>query len=170
MDVSLKLCGVFVSRFCCSGGRFYTILVSFGGHFGDILVSFWFSWASFGDPGPPRGPKGTPKGTKSKTGWLTPVRAHAFDHPTGSLWGAFFGKFCVLCGLFSRFFFEALFGRFLGSLGTPSNHQNDGLVYTKLSFSHFHLYPQNDRKLSPNGYLFGSLWAVLGSVGHHFGG
>ena len=98
---------------------------------------------------PPRGPlRGPSRKSHEKVDFWSP-----FGRPKGSLWGSIFGNFRVFSVSFSSVFFEALFERLLGYLGTPSNHENDGFVYTKPSFSHFHLYPQSDRKLAPKGTL-----------------
>ena len=57
-------------------------------------------------------------------------------------------------------------------LGTPSNHENDGFVYTKPSFSHFHLELQNNRKWCPTGTPadpFGTPWASFWVFGRVLG-
>ena len=55
-------------------------------------------------------------------------------------------------------------------LGPPSNHENDGFVYTRPSFFTFPPGASNQTKSVSKGYPFGSLWVVLGTLGHVFGG
>ena len=121
--------------------------------------------------GPPRGPlKGPSRKNHEKIDF-----GLLFGRPKGSLWGSIFGNFRVFSVSFSSVFFEALFERLLGYLGTPSNHENDGFVYTKPSFSHFHLELRNNRKwcpmgipLAPLGVPWASFWLfrrVLGQLG-----
>ena len=125
---------------------FGTILMSFWSHFGVILVPLGGHLATLA---PPRGPlRGRSRKSHEKLDFWSP-----FGRPTGSLWGFIFDYFRDFLNVFSRCFFEVLFGRLVGSLGTPSNHENSGLAYTKPSFLHFHLYPQNVRKLRPMGTL-----------------
>ena len=113
---------------------------------------------------PPRGPlRGPSRKSHEKVDFWSP-----FGRPKGSLWGSIFGNFRVFSVSFSSRFFEALFGRLLGSLGTPSNDENDGFVIAKPSFSLFHLYLQNDRKLSPMGNSLKPFWVVLARLGHFF--
>ena len=73
---------------------------------------------------PPRGPlKGPSRKNHEKVDFWLP-----FGRPRGSLWESIFGNFRVFSVSFSSVFFEALFERLLGYLGTPSNHENDGFV------------------------------------------
>ena len=144
-------------RDCC------VILVSFWCHFGVILVSVWCPWGSFGDPGAPRVPlKGPGRKTDEKVGSLV-----AFWHPQGVPLGSNFRYFLCFFGVFCSLFFETLFGRLLGSLGTCSNHKNIGFVYTKALFSHFYLEFPKNRKWHTKGTFwdaFGWFWEVLGTI------
>ena len=153
MAFCLKLFGVSGFLFCCAGDSFYMIFVAFLYHFGVILVTFW---CHFGVPGgllaalgPPKGPlKGPSRTSYEKVGFWS-----LFDHPKGSLWRHIFGNFCVFFDVFSNDFSGVLFGGLLGFRGTPSNHETKGVVYTKPSFSHLHLYSKNYRKPCPIGTL-----------------
>ena len=134
MDVCFELFDVFVFLFCCAEGCFTRLWF--------ILVSFWCPWECFGNRWPPRAP---PKGPSRKS-YETNGSLAAFGVPKGSLWGAILRYIRCFGGVCSSSFFKLLFGRLLGSLGTPSNHKNKGFVLTKSSFSHFHLELQNDQK------------------------
>ena len=81
------------------------------GHCGDILVSFWSAWTSFGDPGPPRGP---PKGPSRKQGgqpWFVCRFLAAQRGPFGepfSVNAMFFPMFLRV--IFSKLFLEGFWG------------------------------------------------------------
>ena len=109
-------------------------------------MSFWkyfgVRWGLLATLGLPRAPlKGPSRKSDENVGSLT-----AFWPPLGVPLGSNFRYFWYFFGIFSVYVFESIFLRLLGSLGTSSNHENDGFVYTKPSFSHFHLELQSDRK------------------------
>ncbi len=62
--------------------KFSCHFMSFGRHFGVILVSFWCPWVSLGDPGAPRRPKMLPES-------ILPPFWGAFGTPWGTLRGDF---------------------------------------------------------------------------------
>lgn len=108
--------------------------------------------------GVPRGPlKGPSRKSHDKVDFLSP-----FGRPKGP----FGDRFSVIFVFFSmclRAIFRSAFWKASGVSGDPSNHENDGFVYT---ISHFHLYPQSDRKLPP----MGTLWAPFGLQNAENGG
>ena len=114
---------MFLFFVCCFGVRFLRLLFHFGVlwcHF----VLFLCLWGSFGDPGIPRGlPKGPSRKSDEKVGSLD-----ALWPPKGVPLGTHFRDFFRFSVFFQVLFFEALFWRLLGSLGNPSNHENDGFV------------------------------------------
>ena len=134
------------------------------------MVSFWryfgVRWGLLATLGLPRAPlRGPSRKSDENVGSLT-----AFWPPLGVPLGSNFRYFLYFFGIFSVYVFESIFLRLLGSLGTSSNHENDGFVYTKPSFSHFHLELQNDRKWCPKGTLLDAFGWVLGGLGGHLGG
>ena len=84
---------------------------------------------------------------------------------SGSSPGTFFGsksiknyKKCVPRSTLERTVRRVLHKR---CPGTTSNHENDGLVCPKPSFSHFHVELQNNRKLCPMGTPLAPLGGAL---------
>ena len=134
-----------------------------GGILESILNVFWWSWGCFGDPGLPRGPEG------GRVGKVTEkvVRGSFVGPPPGPPWEPKSTKNrekVVPRSTLENTVCKVLHKR---CLGTPSNHENKGFVYTKPVFSNFLLDLQNNRKWCPKGTLwdaFGWFWEVLGTI------
>ena len=113
--------------------------------------------------GPPRGPlKGPSRKSYEKCGSL-----HLFGCPKGSLWGFIFNNFRVFLDVFSNCFFEALFGRLLGCLGTPSNHEN--VVSSRRNYRFYistwsSKVSENDVQRAPFGTPLDGFWVVWGGI------
>ena len=128
-------------------------------HFGIILVVLGSVLATLGSPGLPKG------GTVGKVS-------------EKAVWGSFVGPptgFNLepkstqnLEKVVPRSMLENTVRKVLQKrcLGPPSNHENDGFVYTRPSFFHFHLELQIKQKRCPKGTLldpFGWFWEPLGT-------
>ena len=134
INVFLNLFVICFFRFCCSGDRFYTILVSFWCRFGDILVSFWCPWGSFGDPGAPRAPlKGQRRKSDEKVGSLA-----AFWLPLGVPLGSNFRYFCVFSVFFLAIFSKRFLEGFWGLRGPPPTMK---IMVSSRRNHNFHISP-----------------------------
>jgi hypothetical protein len=139
--------------------------VRFWSHFGTLGGSFGVCWRLLATLGLPRAPlRGPSRKSNENVGSFTALWA--------LLGGPFddnFRYFACLFVTFSVCFFEACFLRLLESRGTHSNCENDGFVYTKPLFSHFHLELQNHRKLCLMDTFWDAFERFLVVVGHHSG-